>query len=162
VLALAGLLVVSVAVLAYSRSVEGEAADTEAKASSRAVDDQHCPVCGRMLPENAGGECPYCKLMRGPEGKGGAASGPRPWTTTDYVLVGWIAFLVLGGGFLLSRSFKFRRWFRGAEANYITHCNRCHRKIRYAERQAGRRALCPACASPMVLPSPLGSGRPPS
>jgi hypothetical protein len=118
------------------------------------VDENRCPDCGRELPKRSLGECPFCKMLKGPEKKGGKGSAPRRFTATDFVVLGCILFLTIGGGYLILRSMNLRLWFYREKPSFYYRCPKCKRRIRYFARLAGRNALCPACSYAIVLPDP--------
>ncbi len=149
-----GMVAVALGLLVYSSVVTRDRIG-----AGRPTDDTHCPDCGRELPRNAGGDCPFCKML---EAKGGAAPGSgtaaRRLTRTDYVLFFLIVFLAGGGGYLIfrSRDFKNRRKKR-EEPPFYTRCPQCKRKIRYVASQVGRIVLCPACRCTLSLTGSRGS-----
>jgi hypothetical protein len=152
VLAGAGMICLSLGLLLFSQLITTDRTEAVVK------DDTHCPNCGRMLPNGAGGECPFCKLTKGPLGaKKDAETARGRWTNTDFVVLGCVGFLAAGGAFLLSRSFKFK-WIRRTGPTFVTRCPKCKRKVRYFRQQAGRRVLCPACMWELTLP-PLAQSK---
>jgi Zn finger protein HypA/HybF involved in hydrogenase expression len=145
-----GMIAVALGLLVYSSAVTQDRI-----AASKAVDENHCPDCGRELPKGAAGECPFCKMLQVGAGKGPGAATGRRFTRTDYVLFFLIVFLACGGGYLIFRStdFKSRRKKR-EEPAYYTRCPHCKRKVRYVASQVGRIVLCPTCRYTLTLTPP--------
>lgn len=146
---LGGLLCLSLGITLYTNLT------TEDTTRPAAVDDKHCPECGRELP-STGGECAFCKMQRAADiaaGKRGERPGRR-WTGTHYFILFLITFLTVGGGYLILRSVKPHLRYRTEAPPLLTRCLKCKRKIRYAPSQVGRNVLCPSCKWSMTLPVP--------
>jgi ribosomal protein S27E len=154
VLAALGVICLALALLLFSQVVVEDKTTAVKK-----VDDNRCPNCGRMLPKSSGGECPFCKLLKGPEDPKKVAAQPRRWTTTDRLVVATVIFLTAGGGFLLWRSLKGKFRFRRGKPNLLIKCGHCRRGVRYFAHQAGKRVLCPGCMWTIDLP-PLSRKNP--
>jgi hypothetical protein len=129
-------------------------ADT--KSGPAAVDDRHCPECGRELPRtvrDSGGDCPFCKA----EGKTVNVAQKRAGKSVlrgpaiPTVLVGAVIALLLVHVFFLLRN---RARDRHEEVLYYTNCRKCQRKLRYRERQIGQLAKCPLCHTLIRFPQP--------
>jgi hypothetical protein len=148
VLATAGVICLVLALALFSRVVTVDKTTAVKKS-----DGKTCPDCGMVLPYNAGGECPFCKLRRGPEDPKKAQPKVVPWTTTDYLVIGCVVFLTGGGGFLISRALKGKVHLRKPRPNLLIRCGRCRRGVRYFDHQAGKRVLCPGCMWTIDLPA---------
>jgi hypothetical protein len=125
-------------------------------------DGKHCPDCGREMPSKFQGECPFCKMTQATQGKDkakGKGRGAPSWGASDYLVVGTVLFLILGGGFLVVRSMKGRfRWRWSNEPVFHHRCPNCKRRLRYFLRQAGKDGICPTCMGKIRLPPPPAAG----
>jgi ribosomal protein L37AE/L43A len=130
-------------------------------APGKSDDEKHCPECGRELPrriQEAGGECPFCKM----EGKtvlvGRGAPKNSVWRGPAIPIAIASAF-----GLLLVVNLVFvvrnRRAANKEEELYYVNCRKCRRRLRYRERQAGQVAKCPACRAMILFPK-LDAPRP--
>ncbi len=154
-LALAGMLC-----LVFALGLFTQMMTVDKTTAAKPGDSTRCPNCNRVLPKGSFGECPYCKLTRGPQdAKKAAKEKKETWTTTEYLALGCIGFLVIGGGFLLSRSLKGKFRFSKPQADFLIRCGRCRRRVRYFGHQAGKRVLCPGCMWCIELP-PLSRSQP--
>jgi DNA-directed RNA polymerase subunit RPC12/RpoP len=124
------------------------------KSGPAVTDINHCPVCGRMLPQAyiGTGECPYCKAA---EAKGEKiVKKAQPLTIPTVIPVA-----LLGAFFILLTThlvliYRSRVAQRRPEAVYYIHCSKCGRKLRYRDTQVGKVAACPLCRKPIIFPKP--------
>jgi hypothetical protein len=72
--------------------------------------------------------------------------------TMSILLVGLMAFLTIGGYFVLRTRPSLD------EAFHYFRCPRCGQKLRYQAYKAGRRVMCPGCKERWKLPAVPGSG----
>jgi rRNA maturation protein Nop10 len=123
--------------------------------TATAVDEKHCPVCGRELPMWAqkAGECPFCKAEgRDPDIKQYREGGSRALRLGIPIALVCCFVILLGTHILLL--VRARVVKNPVEIIYNMYCKQCHRKLRYREKQIGKLGRCPMCGKPIIFPKP--------
>jgi predicted RNA-binding Zn-ribbon protein involved in translation (DUF1610 family) len=128
---------------------------TQPTRTSTAVDEQHCPVCGRELPRWAqkAKQCPYCQA----EGRDLDISNARAGGSLfsrPIIPIGLVCGFVILLGVHVFLQLRARALKKPEEAVYHMYCTKCRRKLRYRERQIGHFGRCPLCGKPILFPKP--------